>query len=335
MVEQTFSDASISTMVSVIVPCFNQARFLADCIESLQVQSHVHWEAIIIDDGSTDDTRVVAAGLMASDPRIRYVNKANGGPSSARNLGLSLARGDWIQFLDGDDVLLPTKFERQLSALCAAQRPAVSYTDYRHGAENDVFARVKRSRMPCRFTSTVPVYELARDWEVSFSIPIHAPLVDASFFRSLGIRFDETLRNHEDWDVWMRIFSHASEIHFIAEELAVYRACEGSNSRNQRLNWLGFRMAIDRQLAYFQNRPDVLKLLRNKRCATDWAYGFGWRRRLHDWLQASRRYRANMPWPVQRRITSMLTPTPIPWPTASRDGLTVVREWGPSTGLQP
>ena len=181
--------------ISVVIPCFRQARFLGDCIGSLQAQTYPDWEAIIVDDGSLDDTSNVAQQLVAADSRVRFVQQSNAGPSAARNLGLSLARGDWIQFLDGDDVLLPAKFEKQISVLRSAPALSLSYTDYRHGDEANVFVQVQRTRMPCRFTAADPLFDLARDWETSFSIPIHAPLVAAAFFREQGIRFDESLRN--------------------------------------------------------------------------------------------------------------------------------------------
>ena len=319
--------------ISVVIPCYRQARFLDACIASLQAQTYPHWEAIIVDDGSPDETRDVAQRLMAGDPRVRFVQQSNAGPSSARNLGLSLARGDWIQFLDGDDLLMPTKFERQLAVLRTAPRLALSYTDYWRGVEDDPFRRVSGKRMPCRFTSGDPLFELARDWETAFSIPIHAPLVDAAFFRQMGIRFDETLRNHEDWDVWMRVFGQASEIHFIADELAIYRTSAGSNSLNKEQNWRGFRDAIDAQMHHYQHRADVIALLRHKRRETDWAYGVCWKRRLYDGLQCNSAYRGRVPWLIQQSVTSLLSPRKLPWPPLLANRPTVVRESGGSSGL--
>lgn len=321
------------TLVSVIVPCFNQARFLTDCIQSIQAQSYKNWETIIIDDGSTDDTVNVANSLACSDKRIILIRQPNGGPSSARNKGLEIAQGRWIQFLDGDDLLMPAKFERQLEVMRAAPRLALSYTDYWRGVEEDPFRPVSDQRMPCRFTAADPLFDLARDWETAFSIPIHAPLVDAAFFRQMGIRFDETLRNHEDWDVWMRVFGQASEIHFIADELAIYRTSAGSNSLNKEQNWRGFRDAIDAQMHHYQHRADVIALLRHKRRETDWAYGVCWKRRLYDGLQCNSAYRGRVPWLIQQSVTSLLSPRKLPWPPLLANRPTVKRESGGNSRL--
>lgn len=300
-------------LVSVIIPSYRQANFLPETVASLQRQTHGCWEAIIVDDGSLDDTQQVVEKIIAHDPRVRFFQQPNGGPSSARNLGLRMARGRWIQFLDGDDLLEPRKFEIQTAQLRQAPPLALSYSDYWHGAAHDPAQRVPSIRLPCRFTCTDPLVDLALDWETAFSIPIHAPLVDAAFFRELGIRFDESLRNHEDWDVWMKVVGQASVIHFVDQELAVYRVCEGSNSRDRDRNWRGFRTAIDLQLHHYRHRPDMLALLHYKARLTDWTYCKGWKFKVFDTLSGFRPYATLVPWPLQRRLHGLLAPRrPVP-----------------------
>jgi len=104
--------AGVPGLVSVIVPCYNRADIVAETIESVLAQSYQLLEIIIVDDGSTDDTREVV--MRYSDPRIRYFYKANGGLSSARNAGLDEARGEYIAFLDSDDVWHPWKLSAQI-----------------------------------------------------------------------------------------------------------------------------------------------------------------------------------------------------------------------------
>ena len=302
------AELTTAGMVSVVIPCYRQARFLPETIASLQRQTYCNWEAIVVDDGSPDDVALVTEDLGKHDPRVRLLRKPNGGPSSARNAGLAVAQGRWIQFLDGDDLLMPLKFERQLAALRTAPPLSMSYTDYWHGAEDDPLRRVESGRLPCRFTSVDPLVDLVRDWELGFSFPIHAPLVDAAFFRKLGIRFNESLRNHEDWDVWMKVVGKASEIHFLAEELAIYRVCAGSNSRNSDQNWSGFRDAIDCQLQHYRDRADVVALLQHKLRLTDWSYSKGSRFQIFNALSTFRPYKNFVPWPLQRWIREFLEP---------------------------
>ncbi len=111
----------MSSLVSVVVPAFNQAAYLRDALASALAQTHSNLEIIVVDDGSTDHTRDVCAAL--NDGRIRYVHQANDGTKGigARNQAMLLAQGDWIALLDQDDLWAPTKIERQLA--CAARRP--------------------------------------------------------------------------------------------------------------------------------------------------------------------------------------------------------------------
>jgi glycosyltransferase involved in cell wall biosynthesis len=100
--------------VSVVIPCFNQGRYLRDAIRSVFEQSHPPMECVVVDDGSTDETAAVAELLHA-----RVIAQPNRGVSAARNAGLAAARGELIVFLDADDVLLPTALEREAAALAA------------------------------------------------------------------------------------------------------------------------------------------------------------------------------------------------------------------------
>ena len=90
-------------LISIIVPCYNQARYLDECLQSVLEQTYQNWECIIVNDGSPDSTEAVALKWTAQDPRFRYVLKKNGGLSSARNAGIEVAGGQWILPLDADD----------------------------------------------------------------------------------------------------------------------------------------------------------------------------------------------------------------------------------------
>ncbi|MDF2552044.1 MAG: glycosyltransferase [Chryseobacterium sp.] len=89
--------------VSVIVPCYNQAQYLDECLQSVFDQTYLNWECIIVNDGSPDNTREIATAWTKKDPRFIYFEKENGGVSSARNFGIERAKGEWILPLDGDD----------------------------------------------------------------------------------------------------------------------------------------------------------------------------------------------------------------------------------------
>lgn len=100
--------------ISVVVPVYNSSTYLDDCMRSLENQTYPNWEAILVDDGSTDNSLEVSRALSQEDDRIRVYHQENQGPSAARNYGLDLAVGDYIFFLDSDDALHPLLFEEMV-----------------------------------------------------------------------------------------------------------------------------------------------------------------------------------------------------------------------------
>lgn len=96
-----------NTQVSIIVPCYNQAQYLDEALQSVLEQTYTNWECIIINDGSPDDTEEVAKRWIEKDSRFKYVYQENGGLSSARNAGISIAQGEYILPLDADDKIAP------------------------------------------------------------------------------------------------------------------------------------------------------------------------------------------------------------------------------------
>lgn len=115
-----------SPLVSIIVPTYNYGRYLLKAVKSCLAQTYSNIEIIIIDDGSTDDTRVIVQCL---DDRLAYIFQENRGVSAARNNGLKNARGDFIAFLDADDYLLPDSIELRLKALMEHTDVGICFTD--------------------------------------------------------------------------------------------------------------------------------------------------------------------------------------------------------------
>ena len=101
--------------ISVILPCYNAGAYLSACLDSLLAQSMRDFEVVFVDDGSRDDSLVLARRYAERDARIHVLSQENQGVSAARNLGLAHARGEWITFVDGDDLLPPDAFETLLS----------------------------------------------------------------------------------------------------------------------------------------------------------------------------------------------------------------------------
>ena len=106
---------SVCPLVTVVIPTFNRADLVRQTLESVKSQTYAHWEAIVVDDGSSDGTQEVLAEFQRQDPRIRFLRRERlpKGACTCRNIGLAAAQGEWIVFLDSDDLLAPTCLERR------------------------------------------------------------------------------------------------------------------------------------------------------------------------------------------------------------------------------
>lgn len=178
--------------VSVVIPAYNQGRYLREAIDSALLQRPAPLEVIVIDDGSTDETPAVCEAFGG---RIRYVRQKNGGVSAARNLGVAMSRGAAILFLDSDDVLLPGVISRALHALASAPtgaRIAGVHTDYQiFSEEGDYVQRVS--------VKSISRARLLRD---SLLIP-SGLVMSRDCVKALG-EFDGSINTCEDWDYWLR-----------------------------------------------------------------------------------------------------------------------------------
>ena len=180
------------TAVSVIIPTYNRALTLARAVASVMAQTHPVLEIIIVDDGSDDDTR----DRFESRNDIRYVYQSNAGVSAARNHGLSLARGDWIAFLDSDDAWLPSKIEAQFAALADQPEHRLCHTEeiwIRNGT------RVNQKHKHRKGGGD----QFERCVELCCISP-SSVLLHRTVFDEFG-GFDESMRACEDYDLWLRI----------------------------------------------------------------------------------------------------------------------------------
>jgi glycosyltransferase involved in cell wall biosynthesis len=189
-------------LVSVIVPCFNYGRFLVQCLASLRAQSYSNWECLIVDDGSTDDSAQIAERLAADEKRVAYVRQTNSGLSAARNAGLARARGEFIQFLDADDLLEPQKLQCQVEFLRA--HPDVDVVVGSAAFFRSDPRRTRPLRMPRRLAHSVGEVpgEFLRELVNRNFIPVNSVLARRSALEEESS--DVSLRAHEDWDLWLR-----------------------------------------------------------------------------------------------------------------------------------
>jgi hypothetical protein len=208
--------------VSVIIPAYNRADLLGEAIESTLTQTRSSVEAIIVDDGSTDDTRSVVAAYH--DPRVRYVYQMNAGLAAARNSGIRQATGRYVAFLDADDLFLPGKLACQVPALDA--QPAVGLV-----AGGYIFADITGHPMaeahPWRSHPSLNLQTLL----VGCPIIVNSVLIRREWLTQVG-GFDTNLRRVEDWDLWLRLAHAGCLMAWTPEVLCVYRMHPGQMVRD-------------------------------------------------------------------------------------------------------
>lgn len=212
-------------MISVVIPCYNQGKFLNATLNSVLLQTHIEWECIIVNDGSTDETEQIAKSYCDKDKRFIYHKKVNGGLSSARNAGLELAHGEYIQFLDSDDLISPEKFEIQLNSLII-QDAEVLVCDYNLFMEdlNNQFEN-HLSIQPYILTLDGFIY----NWiNLDFVIAIHSGLFNRNFLIKNNIRFNESVKALEDWIFWCTLAKENARFNHQTQKLAYYRVQNGS-----------------------------------------------------------------------------------------------------------
>ncbi|MDO7172726.1 glycosyltransferase family 2 protein [Mariniflexile sp. AS56] len=249
--------------ISVIIPCFNQGPYLDETLQSVLNQTYPNWECIIINDGSTDNTEVIAKEWINQDQRFVYVYKVNGGLSSARNSGLNVATGHYIQLLDADDLIKPTKFELQLQDLQKAQISISNYFSFIDGNKE----QPAKHRYLSPFLSEIDFKkEVILDWEYRKSIPCHAVLFEKQLIDTHRLRFDEDLPNHEDWVFWVKLFYYSKGIKNRKEVLALYRIRTNAMSVDFKLMKSGFLKAAKNLEAFFkvEKQQELLRLTREK-----------------------------------------------------------------------
>jgi glycosyltransferase involved in cell wall biosynthesis len=204
--------------VSIIVPTFNRVEFLQPTIESIFAQTFADWELIVADDGSAAPARAYLATLTR-DSRVRVIELPHtGNPGAVRNAALREAQGEFIAFLDSDDLWMPMKLQRQMQALRSQADCRWSYTGY---------CRVDASGK----LSTAPGYErrirhrgAVLEHLLVNAVDIWTPAVVAErrLLAQVG-GFDEELLLYEDYDLWLRLASQ-SEIQLIDEQLICVRS---------------------------------------------------------------------------------------------------------------
>lgn len=206
----------MSNKVSVILPCYNQGIYLTEALDSVLRQTCSDWEAIIVNDGSSDCTEQVALEYMDKDERIRYYKQENKGVSAARNLGISKAEGEYILPLDPDDKLMPEFIDKCLNYLMQHPQCTLVYTQ-------TCFFGIKKGLWK------LPAYSDYKLLLLKNCIVCTALLRREDCLKIGG--YDEEMRTGlEDWEFYIRLLGEHTIVHQVSEPLFFYRIKEVSRN---------------------------------------------------------------------------------------------------------
>ncbi len=241
-------------LVSVIIPAYNIAEYLSESIDSVLNQTYQHFEVIIVDDGSTDNTADVVNKYVKSQANVKYIHQENKGPGAARNKGIKEAKGEYIAFLDADDIWFPEKVLLQMELFLKLPSISLVHSDFiyfdRQGTEqqSEFSERIKK-----HFSGDV-FYQLFK--KNFFMTP--TVVIKQEALKDIGL-FDEQLCMSEDYDLWLRI-SKSHKIGYVNTPLA--KICKHNDSmtkENIEKTYLWVNRVIDKTIKSF---PEIEKKLR-------------------------------------------------------------------------
>ena len=209
-------------LVSIIMPSYNCGRFVEETIRSVQAQTYKNWEILFVDDQSTDDTMQILRSLMEHDKRIRFFqNPENRGAAVSRNLALREAKGEWIAFLDSDDLWFPEKLERQIHFM-KDNNYHFSYTARNVIDEHsNTVGRIATG--PKHITERLMFWYC---WVGCLSV-----MYDA---KKVGLIQIADLKKNNDYAIWLKVIKKA-DCYYLDEILATYRIRKGSISHQSKM----------------------------------------------------------------------------------------------------
>ena len=266
----------MAPLVSILIPCYNAERWVGTAVRSALAQTYSHTEVIAIDDGSTDGSRAV---LRQFEPAIAWEAQPNRGGNITRNRLLALSSGEWIQYLDADDCLLPDKISGQLQAITGNNPPDLIYSPH--------LWETREGEGVTRPPSAVASYPQPHDlWLLAIRWQI--PQTGGLLLRRQALQavggWDERIKHCQDYDLWIRLLMAGQSFHYCPPARAVYRWwCSGTMTRRNRAEVYQARLNIQDRIEQYlaqtqQLFPTRLEALKQVR--------FEYARRIYSWDRA-------------------------------------------------
>jgi GT2 family glycosyltransferase len=245
-------------MFSIVIPAFNAQRTIGATLQSILLQTRTDFETIVVDDGSTDETAREVERVGGG--RVQLICQTNSGVAAARNRGIAAARGDYISFLDADDVWLPEYLEATGAALERTPNTGLAFTDAWVWDE-----AVGRFGRQTAMASGHPPAEVPDDPREFFRILLEGNFVFTSttvpsrVLVELG-GYNQQVAPTEDWELWMRIAANGYRAIRAAPVLAVYRIQSGSLSSDREVMWNAKRRSFE-AVSRYELDPELRALV--------------------------------------------------------------------------
>ncbi|MBI5149416.1 MAG: glycosyltransferase [Candidatus Omnitrophica bacterium] len=212
-----------TSRVSIIIPVYNSEKTVGEALDSVAAQTYTDYEVIVVNDGSTDQSESAIKKYMSPPLNVTYVEQVNNGPAAARNAGLRLAKGEFVAFLDADDLWDKDKLATAIEAMDANPDAKLVFTDMRHVVNGrTVYASYLHER-PYPSLPNGKIYDNLLWGNFIFTPTV---LVRRDVLREVG-GFDENLQIAEDYDLWLRI-ARRYPIHYIDRPLVTRRRIGGN-----------------------------------------------------------------------------------------------------------
>jgi glycosyltransferase involved in cell wall biosynthesis len=217
--------------VSITMPAYNAERYIAEAIESILAQTYRSWELIVTDDGSLDHTAEIVEAFSVRDRRIRCIRQKNSGLSVARNSGIKLTTGEFVAFLDADDLWMPEKLALQVQAIVQLESDLIFSDGFLFKDNDTTNESVSFGTIQGRFTGA----EIFPLLFTNNRIPILSVLVRRSALDKVKL-FNESLvgcEGCEDYDLWMRLAEDGAVFYGMPQHLVRYRRHSGAMTASE------------------------------------------------------------------------------------------------------
>lgn len=226
-------------LVSIITPAFNVAHYLTETINSVIAQTYPHWELVVVDDESEDNTAEMVQSFVQRDSRIKYVWQKNGKQGKARNRGLQEAQGEYIAFLDADDVWLPNKLEQQLTALKNQQVDLVFGHAYFLNGSIKTSERTGRGKGKYQGEEAVALLLYNEAFVMSTVLARQEIIFAVGCFET-----DLAIQYCEDWHMWLNLALYGFSFYSDGEPVSYYRLHSASAAKVEQQAKVKFFLAL-------------------------------------------------------------------------------------------